>query len=106
MNLVVDIESNEQATIELPVIVYEETQLITGGKVLSKGQFELSSIGTPIIPTNIIKDNQVQVSFTANYLYFFVYTTVFFWLVVVGYYLLKIRKYSVRYHLFQRDKRT
>lgn len=106
LNLVVDIGSNEQGTIGLPVIVYEETQLITGGKVLSKEQFELSSIGTTIIPTNIIKDNQVQVNFTANYLYFFVYATVFFWLVVVSYYLLKTRKYSVRYHLFQRSKRT
>lgn len=66
--------------IELPIIVYKDTILMTGEKQLTRGEYRLSQIGTPIIPTELIENNQIKVKFDAKRKMVFVSLTIVIWL--------------------------
>ena len=68
---------------EFPVIVYKETNLTTMGVPLTRNQYSLSAIGTPIIDSKYINNNQLEIDFNDQYFVVFIYLTLFFWLVVL-----------------------
>lgn len=85
--LIINMDQTDRQATEFPVIIYSDTILSTNGKEISKSKYKLSEIGTPIIPNDLIENNQVEIAFDHKFSDIFIVMTIILWIVVVLVYL-------------------
>lgn len=73
--------------IEFPVIIYADTSITTMGNQLTKEQYSLSTIGTPIINAKYIQNNQIEIAFKHKFSDIFIYLTILLWCLLIVFYL-------------------
>ncbi|MCB5955090.1 hypothetical protein [Enterococcus sp. CWB-B31] len=79
--LIITMKESNKESIEFPIIIYTNTILSTNGKKLSKSNYVLSEIGTPIINKDYLKNNQVEIEFNHESLDMFIYLTIILWII-------------------------
>ncbi|KAF1296185.1 hypothetical protein BAU15_10380 [Enterococcus sp. JM4C] len=80
--LVVHVKQNndaEETEVELPITVYKQTVLRSGGKEIPHDQIKFGTIGTPIIPKELIKNQKVEVSYQMPGTKIFISVTLLSW---------------------------
>lgn len=89
--LIIYMDQSDDKYTELPVIIYTDTILSTNGIEIAKRDYKLSEIGTPIIPNDLIENNQVEIAFDHKFSDIFIVMTIILWIVVVLVYLYRAR---------------
>ncbi|GGI66641.1 hypothetical protein GCM10011482_22950 [Enterococcus alcedinis] len=85
-----------EEVIEFPVVIYTGTSITTMGNKLTKEQYSLSTIGTPLINKKYIQNNQIEIAFKHKFSDILIYLTVIFWfLLIVVYLYCKTKKINI-----------
>lgn len=86
--LIITVDHFNKKNTEFPIVIYTDTVLSTGGEKIDKSKYTLSEIGTPIIPNDIIVNNQVVIHFENKFLIYPILITFGLWILTI-FFLLK-----------------
>lgn len=87
--LIITVDHFNKKNTEFPIVIYTDTVLSTGGKKIDRSKYTLSEIGTPIIPNDMIVNNQVAIHFENKFLLYPILLTFGLWILTILFFIKK-----------------
>lgn len=87
--LIITVDHFNKKNTEFPIVIYTDTVLSTGGKKIDRSKYILSEIGTPIVPNDMIVNNQVAIHFENKFLLYPILLTFGLWILTILFFIKK-----------------